>query len=276
MVLTGPDVSHHQGLVDWQQVAGAGHDFAFVKATEGAGFVDSQFRRNWTGIAQAGMTRGAYHFLRSGLTGAEQARHYLTVIGDPTGALCCLDVERGADGTEPGISHVRGFAAEFHRLAGTHPLVIYTGGWYWRDAIGNPKGNDLGVLWHSEYESSQREIDDGPEGDSYGGWSRATFWQYTSSGRCPGVTGNCDLNVFYGTLAELRALTGRPLLPAPEPDKENPDMLVVKNSRGHGLLLAGSAVYGLDNTSLEAIDKAGVPVAKVSDSVFSELNSRKA
>ena len=31
--LPGIDVSHHQGLIDWSQVAGSGQRFAFAKAT---------------------------------------------------------------------------------------------------------------------------------------------------------------------------------------------------------------------------------------------------
>jgi lysozyme len=42
----GVDVSSHQGEVDWDRVAGDGIEFAYIKATEGADFVDERFRRN--------------------------------------------------------------------------------------------------------------------------------------------------------------------------------------------------------------------------------------
>jgi GH25 family lysozyme M1 (1,4-beta-N-acetylmuramidase) len=32
------------------------------------------------------------------------------------------------------------------------------------------------------------------------------MWQYTQSGTCPGVNPPVDLNWFYGTAADLRAL----------------------------------------------------------------------
>ena len=38
MVLTGPDASHHQGSINWQQVKSAGHSYAFIKATEGRSY----------------------------------------------------------------------------------------------------------------------------------------------------------------------------------------------------------------------------------------------
>ncbi|MBK7748873.1 MAG: hypothetical protein IPI39_16655 [Candidatus Obscuribacter sp.] len=34
-----------------------------------------------------------------------------------------------------------------------------------------------------------------------------TFWQHTESGKCPGITGNCDMNVFNGILEQLAKLT---------------------------------------------------------------------
>ena len=43
----GIDVSHHQGSIDWTQVASAKIAFAFIKATEGRDFVDPLFAVNW-------------------------------------------------------------------------------------------------------------------------------------------------------------------------------------------------------------------------------------
>ncbi len=48
--VSGIDVSHHQGAIDWQAVASAGIDFAYAKATEGSQFVDGQFASNWSGM----------------------------------------------------------------------------------------------------------------------------------------------------------------------------------------------------------------------------------
>lgn len=210
MVLTGPDVSHHQGAINWAAVAGAGHRFAWCKATEGRSFRDSRFTANWSGIRGAGMVRGAYHFLRSDSDPAAQARHYLATVGDLRGSMAALDVE-SSGGSRPTGSQARAFVGEFRRLTGGHPIVVYTGRWYWRDTIGNPHGADLGPLWHSAYSASP--------GALYGGWDRFTFWQWTSSGSCPGIGGPCDLNHFYGDRAALATLTGEDDMPLNEADK---------------------------------------------------------
>src|SRR5437868_3931860 len=51
----GIDVSNHQGLIDWPEVAADHVSYAYVKATEGDDFVDKRFTQNWTGAASAGL-----------------------------------------------------------------------------------------------------------------------------------------------------------------------------------------------------------------------------
>lgn len=227
-MLTGPDVSHWQGVVDWAQVRMAGHDFAWCKATEGRTFIDPRFAQNWVGIRNASLVRGAYHFLRSDSDPSAQARHFVQTVvarsdqGSLIGSMMAVDVESGTNDSHPNLIHVRRFADEFNTITDHHPLVVYTGAWYWRDRIGNPDGAFIGPLWHSRYS-------DNP-GLSYGGWQEFTFWQHTSKGHCPGVQGNCDLNRFYGELADLRRLT-RPL--------SVPD-IIAKGKTGMLLLIKGA------------------------------------
>ena len=45
--MTGVDVSHYQGTIDWAELAGQDLDFAFIKATEGSGHIDECFYDNW-------------------------------------------------------------------------------------------------------------------------------------------------------------------------------------------------------------------------------------
>lgn len=216
-VLSGPDVSHHQGAVSWSKVAAAGADFAWCKATEGASFRDPRFAANWAGIHAAGLVGGAYHFLRAESSGAAQARHFLEVVGELRGRLAALDVETSGARTNPSLTQVRDFARTFAQMTGGHPLVVYTAGWWWRGIARNPPGAQLGPLWHARYNTTP--------GPLYGGWSGWTFWQHTDRGRVPGISGPCDLNRFAGTRAQLLALTrpGATVPPVPVP-QETDDM----------------------------------------------------
>lgn len=245
MTLTGPDCSRHQGLVDWAAVARAGHDFAIIKATDGIRYgYTSWFLTHFPRVKAAGLVPGAYHFLLAQHPGADQARFYVDIVrksGGFDGVLAVVDVETGADGGRPSIGTVRDFAAEFRRLVPDHPLIVYTGAWYWVDILGNPRGSDVGPLWHSEYETTAAEVADGPERGSYGGWPAPTIWQHTSTGSCPGVSGNCDLNRFGGDRAQLLALTtgddDMPLTPAQEKALDLVDDINTRTGEIYKLLL---------------------------------------
>src|SRR3954470_16000189 len=58
----GIDVSHHQGHIAWAKLPRQGVDFAYIKATEGADYVDRRFSINWRAAHAVGIRRGAYHF----------------------------------------------------------------------------------------------------------------------------------------------------------------------------------------------------------------------
>lgn len=202
--LTGPDVSRWQGVVDWSRVADVGHSFAWAKASQGVTWVDPQLARNRSGIPAAGLVPGFYHFLDHEYPGDRQARHFVSTVGSFAGRMACVDVESEGAGN-PTIDQVETFAREFARLTGGHPLVVYTSWGWWSGRDRGGRGIRISPwLWHARY----RTVSSGP-GPMYGGWPSPTFWQHTSSGSCPGISGNCDLNVFYGRRARLDMLAGR-------------------------------------------------------------------
>lgn len=202
MTLTGPDASWHQGTINWQSVRNAGMDFAIIKATEGTSYTHTDwFETNWPRVHASGLVPGAYHFLRANQSPAQQADYFVNTVGDFNGVLACLDVETGADGGHPTSQNAHDFALRFNQRVPNHPLIVYTGRWYWVGVLGNPlDGATIGPLWHSAYTATP--------GSTYGGWPKFTFWQYTSSGTCPGIPSPCDLNQFFGTNSDLLALTG--------------------------------------------------------------------
>ncbi len=93
------DVSNHQGTIDWAAVRADGIDVAYLKATEGRGYLDSSFAANWSGTAAAGVRRGAYHFFTLCASGADQAANFLRVAPPAPDALPpALDLELLDDG----------------------------------------------------------------------------------------------------------------------------------------------------------------------------------
>lgn len=190
----GIDVSRWQGDINWFAARNAGVSFAFLKATEGGDVADPMFRQNWRQTAQAGIARGAYHFYYFCRTPEEQANWFIRHVPKTRGALPpVLDIEWTHSRTCPGRpapSVVRGYMTRFlNRLEahyGQRPIVYTTPDFY--------EDNDLGRLraefWlrsvaahpHVRYPNER--------------WS---FWQYTGTGKVPGVSGKTDINVFAGS-----------------------------------------------------------------------------
>ena len=74
--------------------AGRRHQFAFIKATEGGDHIDPRFLENWHGAAQAGVPRGAYHFMYWCRPAHEQAAWFRrNVPNDPNALPPVLDLE---------------------------------------------------------------------------------------------------------------------------------------------------------------------------------------
>ncbi|MCG7859957.1 glycoside hydrolase family 25 protein, partial [Flavihumibacter sediminis] len=96
----GIDVSKYQQRINWEAVKAMRAEdvkigFVFIKATEGLGNMDQQFRRNWKYAREAGLPRGAYHFFIAPKSGAEQAENFIRRVELEKGDLPpVLDVEQ--------------------------------------------------------------------------------------------------------------------------------------------------------------------------------------
>ena len=74
--IKGIDVALWEPNIDWAKVRVQDIRFAFIKASQ-ADFTDPRFDSHWVGAKQAGILRGAYHFLDPKVDGKLQAETYL-------------------------------------------------------------------------------------------------------------------------------------------------------------------------------------------------------
>jgi lysozyme len=128
----GIDVSAHQDVIDWRQVAGDGITFVYIKATEGGDFTDDRFEENWRGAREAGLDRGAYHYFTLCTPGADQARHFLDVAPPESEALPpAVDLElAGNCSARPSPAEVKQQLGVFIRLveaAWGREVILYVG-----------------------------------------------------------------------------------------------------------------------------------------------------
>jgi lysozyme len=201
--LSGIDVSHYQGTVDWPAVKSNSIGFAFAKATQGTTMVDSQFSTNWANMKAAGLLRGAYHFFDSSCDPTAQANHFLATIGslDATDLPPVLDIESfsGAYGTTDLPTNVQTWLNIVGQSQGRKPM-IYTGTSFWNKYMNDQFGGY--PLWIAEYGVSQPTLPNG--------WTAWTFWQSSQTGIVPGVSGNVDMDSYAGSYEGLLAFLQTP------------------------------------------------------------------
>ncbi|HUN90239.1 MAG TPA: GH25 family lysozyme [Terriglobales bacterium] len=198
----GIDVSHYQGVIDWEQVANAGVEFAFIKATDGV-TVDSIFAANWKAAKMAGLRRGAYHFFRAAQDVERQAKRFIAQVNDDWGELpAVLDFEvLGEVSIAEAVQGVAWWMKLVEAASGKIP-VLYTGPAFWQTQAKDSDAFCRHGLWIAHYTAAAQ-----PSLPS--AWKQWTFWQHSEQGSVPGVKGPVDLDRFYGNAMELEALGQR-------------------------------------------------------------------
>jgi GH25 family lysozyme M1 (1,4-beta-N-acetylmuramidase) len=198
----GIDVSHYQGTVNWSSVRTDGVTFAITKATEGTSYLDPTLSTNIAGMKRAGIIPGAYHFAHPNLDATAQANYFTNAVrtangGNFSGLLqLVLDLEVTDSRTPAQVwAWTQTFVARVQAVTG-RPCIIYTGFYFWRDSVGNPTSNLNCPLWLAAYVPESQTNNLIPRAWSSVGWA---FWQYTSTGRVPGVSGNVDRDYFKNT-----------------------------------------------------------------------------
>lgn len=204
----GLDVSHYQGEINWKKVADAGHDFVFIKATEGLELQDDYFAKNWLAAGKHGLRRGAYHFFRPSVSAAKQAGNFFDMVSLLPGDLPpVLDVEhRGNLSPSELIRSVKTWATMVEKRYGVKP-IIYTGQNFYNRFLAGQL--DEYPMWLARYDAEEPVT---VCGRTY------NFWQYTDTGQLPGIKGNVDRNVFFGSHLDLA------LLCIPPPAKQVDDL----------------------------------------------------
>jgi lysozyme len=199
--VNGIDVSYHQGAIDWSRVAGAGTQFAFIRTTAGTLTADTSYAANRSGARAAGLLVGSYHFAKPDATAndaANEASWFLRNATISTGDLRpVLDLE-ASNGLDPASLTVwaQTWLAKVTAATGVRP-IIYTNSVFWSSSMANTDWfarNGYGFLWIAHWTSaSQPTIP--AAGWAGHGW---TFWQHSSRGTVPGISGAVDLDRFNG------------------------------------------------------------------------------
>ena len=194
----GIDVSKYQSMIAWEEVQAMKvkkiqMGFAFIKATEGIGNTDPQFKRNWKKSKEAGIFRGAYHFFIASKDGRMQAENFINKVELETGDLPpVLDVEQ-LNGVSS--AQLKKEIKKWLEIAENHygvKPIIYTNVDFYNRHLGSEF--DDYPLWVAHYyQMAQPRINRG--------W---VFWQHSDVGRVNGIVSKVDFNVFNGDSLEFQ------------------------------------------------------------------------
>ena len=197
----GVDVSHYQGAIDWGRVAADSLGdfplrFVFMKATEGGDHGDTTFLRHFEEARRAGLVCGAYHYFIPATDARRQAEFFIRTVPLRKGDLPpVLDVETlGKRSPRELRALAKAWLECVERHDGVKP-ILYTSYTFTRRYLNDSLLNTY-PYWIAHYYV-----------DSVRYRGRWDFWQHTDVGRVPGIEKEVDLNVFNGSLDELRALT---------------------------------------------------------------------
>jgi len=198
--LHGIDVSKYQDLINWKAVRNMRAndvkiDFVFIKATEGVGNIDNQFRRNWEQAQQQNICKGAYHFFIAGKNGKRQAQNFIELVDLKKGDLPpVLDIEETYGVPADELKREIGdWLTTVKNYYGVLP-IIYTNTTFYNTYLQQDFGNY--PLWIAHYLQPVRPSIGHP-------W---VFWQHSKSGRVNGVQNRVDFDVFSGDSLQFRDL----------------------------------------------------------------------
>jgi lysozyme len=197
----GIDVYQGDGKVDFSQMAKAGASFTFIKASQQV--ADSHFKINWQAAKDAGLLRGAYHFLDWRMDILAQIKIFVSLLQSDPGELPpMLDYEMvPASGTSAAqaTSKLLTAAAYIQTVLGCIP-GIYTGFYFWADWGTLNSVWAKYPLWLPWYASEAIVKTPKP-------WSQWSFWQYTdrADGLAFGAEAHgVDASYYNGTVDDLK------------------------------------------------------------------------
>ena len=197
----GIDISHYQGDIDWNVLSmnretDSPLHFVFMKATEGGDHGDDTFCDNFTEALNHGFIRGAYHFFIPSTDALKQADFFIRTVQLKPGDLPpVLDVEVTGKKNKVELQRcVKQWLDRVESHYGVKP-ILYTSYKFKTKYLDDSLFNAY-PYWIAHYYVDSVKYQ--------GKWD---FWQHTDVGNVPGIEEDVDLNVFKGTLDELKKLT---------------------------------------------------------------------
>ena len=186
----GIDVSRYQKNIDWKKVAKDNVDFVYIKATEGASYVDPKFKVNIEGAQKNGLLVGSYHYFRMTSSPEKQFENFKKALKPYKMDLVpMIDVETSDGRSVKELQkNLDKFIALIKNEYGVSPMIYGTQRSY--NTYCAPKYNKY-HLYIGRYGKNSPIII---------GLGTYTIWQYTENGRIEGISTPVDICKFNSKL----------------------------------------------------------------------------
>lgn len=226
--VNGPDVSEHNGSVDWRKVAVGANEFAFIRVADGDhrdGFYSKQRVHE---MRQARVVVGVYYYgrvaspangERNGAAECDMALGFAREMGwgKPGDLPMAYDFEEANGQPLPkAAKHLSEFVARYHQRTGHWPIIYSMPGMIEPTVrLLSPRARRMLAncpLWLAYVGNGGKplslKIGKVPVPAP---WKRLTFWQFSWVGSPTGVgtKGKTDMNLFNGNFTALLRLTIR-------------------------------------------------------------------
>ena len=195
-LLSGIDVSHYQGKVDWNKVFNDNIHFVYLKATDGITYTDPTFHKNQDSLIKKQLLHGAYHFFEPNDDGVKQAENFLSQVEIHKHMLRpVLDIEITQGIDEKLIKkRVKEWLETITIRLGCQPIIYSYSSFY-----ENYLGNDFleYPVWIADYNKKPTLPKD---------VTKFIIWQHTQKGNIAGIDTLVDKNLFFGDTCKLNAI----------------------------------------------------------------------
>ena len=224
-IYRGIDVSEWQGNIDFARVKEAGIEIVYIRAGQGFSYKDAQFERNYAEAKRNGLKIGVYHYMtaRSVEDAKLQAQFFVSLIsGKQIDCKLAMDFESFGSLSRTQINEIAvAYMEELKRLSGKE-VVVYSNTYDAKYVFNSEVAKE--PLWVAQYGVNEPQDN--------GNWRNWVGYQYSSTGRVSGISGNVDLDrytdgIFLNNSEEV------PKVENPKCDKE--DRILYKVQRGDTL-----------------------------------------
>lgn len=194
----GIDISHYQGLINWNEVRKSHHpiEYVFVRATMEEDGKDAYFHYNYRNAKEHQYIRGAYHYYRPYENSLKQFKNFKESVKLLPGDLPpILDIE---EYSKYGNENLRKGVLSWLQLAEAHygvKPIVYTASNFYNLVL---RGHiDSYPLWIADYSHPHHRVKNL-------NWH---FHQFTDKVRVKGINALVDGNDFRGSKIDLLKLT---------------------------------------------------------------------